>query len=317
MEKKQFLECPLLEVKVNEEDNFFVFEGYASTFGNEDLGKDIVVNGAFSDTIADLKANARPIPGTNYKRMMPVLWQHQWDKPIGSFVEMSEDSKGLFVKGIMPKKSAFVRDEVMPQMEVGSVADMSIGYIVRDWKYVDDVRYIEKADLYETSIVTIPMNPNAAITGFKSADGVFEMPIADRSDEWGSEEKMGAFIEGDGVVLNISCGDKIIPKAVFKAALDVYNDDDLGCVKHILVGIYEKMGLESPFQGSGSFRLDDEKSLTERELEAVLRGGVCFSKSFAKKIIGLLNDDARRDADVKSRRDAELKENLTKLLNTL
>ncbi len=46
------------------------FEGYASTFGNEDLGGDIVAQGAFSKTI-------------NENKSVPILWGHSTREVIG------------------------------------------------------------------------------------------------------------------------------------------------------------------------------------------------------------------------------------------
>ena len=47
MEQKSFLEVPFNISTKSEDEEFFRFEGYASTFGNEDLGGDIVERGAF------------------------------------------------------------------------------------------------------------------------------------------------------------------------------------------------------------------------------------------------------------------------------
>ena len=51
----------------DDDEDFFTFEGYASTFGNEDLGGDIVRPGAFQDSILDISRSGRHLP---------ILWQH-------------------------------------------------------------------------------------------------------------------------------------------------------------------------------------------------------------------------------------------------
>lgn len=355
MEKKQ-LNCKLTEIKsVDDSEDYFIFEGYASTFGNVDRGDDIIVRGAFTETISELEKNATPILGTKYKKMMPALWQHDWAQPIGSFIEMAEDEKGLFVKALLPKDDDFVKGRVIPQMKAGSISDMSIGFMIVEHSYEKSIRKLEKVELYETSLVTIPMNPKAKVTNFKSVTPFQDLPLADRGREWDSDaainrvrgftdsvddaspEYKRAFLwynsddqEAFGSY-KLPIADVIdgrlyaIPRAIFAAAaalrgarggVDLPSEDEPRVIAHIN-RYYDKMGLESPFKETSSFRVDDELSLDERTFESLLTSGVCFSKKNAKKIISLLKDDIRRDASVKSQRDAELKEKLEKLLNTL
>lgn len=334
MKNKHFLDCALLEVKTSDfSEKYFMFEGYASTFGNEDRGGDIVVRGAFEDTIKKMYSKAVPIKGTEFSKLMPVLWQHNWNEPIGSFVEMREDAKGLYVKGILPKSDDFVRGRVMPQMDAGSISDMSIGYIIEKESFTGKVRNIERAQLFETSLVTIPMNEEAVVTGFKSHE-IKGLPVADASQVFDAKNMTydgnDAFliVREDVKLLPIAdmVGDElsIIPKAVFDAALQVHKGDvtdgmtihDITDVKDALGACYKQMGLESPFTDKGAFYVNDIKSLSERELETLLKGGVCFSQKTAKSIVSLLNDDAQRDVDAKSQRDAELKAEINKLIKT-
>ena len=49
------------EVKAVQEDGFF--SGYASVFGNEDSYGDIVIKGAFAETIADWQARGKNAAG--------------------------------------------------------------------------------------------------------------------------------------------------------------------------------------------------------------------------------------------------------------
>ncbi len=61
-------------------------EGYASTFGNVDLGLDIVDRGAFKKTLIE-------------QVKVPILADHQPESHIGWNQEGTEDDKGLFVAG--------------------------------------------------------------------------------------------------------------------------------------------------------------------------------------------------------------------------
>lgn len=155
-EKKEFLrfdfECKALPD--NEDANFFYFEGYLSTYGNVDRTGDIVEKGAFDESL---------------KTMWPELrWQHLSTEVIGVFDEVRSDSKGLWVKGKMPKDDDLVRGRVIPQMKVGSVRSMSVGfYTVEDTWDEDNIRTIKKAVLIEGSLVGMPANEKAVVTDFK------------------------------------------------------------------------------------------------------------------------------------------------------
>lgn len=136
--------------------DFFKFEGLASTFGNIDLVDDIVQAGAFLESLQ--------------KQTPVILWQHDRYEPIGMPEEVRENEQGLFLKGKLPRKDTFVSGRVIPQMEVGSIKSMSIGFRVREQNIDMDtgIRTIIKADLMEVSLVTFPANPLAAVSGFKS-----------------------------------------------------------------------------------------------------------------------------------------------------
>lgn len=144
------------EVKeFNEDSDYFMFEGYASTFGNIDLGDDVIVKGAFIDT---LKTNSN----------LPILWQHSMHEPIGNSVSVYEDERGLFIKARLPKADTLVNGRVIPQMKAGSIKEMSIGFFVKDYEIKGDLRYLKAIELFEVSLVTKAMNPQAQVTGFKS-----------------------------------------------------------------------------------------------------------------------------------------------------
>lgn len=137
------------------DDEFFRFEGLASTFGNIDLVDDIVVRGAFVDSLA----TKTPV----------VLWQHKSDSPLGMPEDIRETEAGLFMKAKLPKADTFVAGRVIPQIKVGSIRSMSIGFRVVEREFNDEgIRLLKKVDLMEVSLVTFPANPLADVSGFKS-----------------------------------------------------------------------------------------------------------------------------------------------------
>lgn len=138
------------------------FDGYGSVFNITDKGGDIVVPGAFAETLAAAKSAGR---------LPAMLWQHNPREPIGVYSEMSEDAVGLRVKGRLALKTQRGA-EAYELMKMGALTGLSIGYRVRDdsWDRVTGVRTIKKADLIEISPVTFPMNDASRVSAVKTIE---------------------------------------------------------------------------------------------------------------------------------------------------
>jgi hypothetical protein len=134
------------------------FEGYGSIFGNRDLGGDIVVPGAFSRTLAQHKGE-----GT-----MPLMyWMHNPAEVPGVWLDMAEDDKGLYVKGEI-LDTTLGRD-VHTLLQRKAVRGLSIGYRPEDTGWdKDGNRLLKQVDLFETSIVSMAMNPLARVEAMKA-----------------------------------------------------------------------------------------------------------------------------------------------------
>lgn len=133
-------------------------EGYGSIFGNVDLGGDIVARGAFKDSLAEHEA-----AGTNPQ----MFWMHDWSKVAGRWDSMAEDNTGLAVKGTLADTE--LGNEMRTLLKMKAVRGLSIGFFIKDADYRDDgIRVIKSADLVETSLVSLGMNPMATVTAVKS-----------------------------------------------------------------------------------------------------------------------------------------------------
>lgn len=144
-----------LEIKSLKEREF---EGYGSIFGNVDLGGDVVVPGAFKRSLKQHKS----------QDTLPMMfWMHQPDQIPGKWLEMQEDSNGLYVKGVLADTQ--LGRDVHTLLGMKAVRGLSIGYSTKDQDFTDDgVRLLKDVELYETSIVSIAMNPLADVTHAKS-----------------------------------------------------------------------------------------------------------------------------------------------------
>lgn len=134
-----------------------VFEGYASLFGVADLGKDVVMPGAFADSLKKREASA-----------VRLLWQHDPATPIGRWLSIEEDRRGLRVRGKLNLAVERARD-IHALMREGAVDGLSIGFRVERARAErpTGLRRLEKLDLWEISIVTFPMLPGARVDSVK------------------------------------------------------------------------------------------------------------------------------------------------------
>ena len=151
---------PALQVKLA--GNSGVFEGYASVFGGEpDSYGDVIAKGAFTATLARHKAEGT-IP--------LMLWSHDPAAPIGKWLEVSQDAKGLAVKGQLNLETERGR-ETHAFLKAGDVSGLSIGYGVPPGGRAinpDGSWTLTEIDLMEVSVVTMPAARRARVTGVKA-----------------------------------------------------------------------------------------------------------------------------------------------------
>lgn len=142
-------------------DDSGIFEGYGSIFHVEDHHKDIVVPGAFAKSLAAWKAK-----GT----LPPVLWQHNSTIPLGPYLEIYEDEKGLFVRGQLLIDDVSKAKEAHALMKAKAISGLSIGYItiVDEYDRETSITTLKEVDLWEISIVTFPANDVARVQNIKS-----------------------------------------------------------------------------------------------------------------------------------------------------
>lgn len=143
------------------------FEGYGNVFNVIDSYGDVVLPGAFTESLAGHEA-----AGTLPK----MLLQHDPAVPIGRWLEMREDEHGLYCKGQLILEVEAAR-ETHALMKAGALDALSIGGEPLDTEpaFVDElpalgitlkaggneapngqVRLVHTWHLWETSVVTFP-----------------------------------------------------------------------------------------------------------------------------------------------------------------
>src|SRR5882762_3852596 len=134
-------------------------EGYASLFGVVDAARDMIMPGAFRETLR--------LRGL---RRIPMLFQHDPAEPVGVWLELREDHRGLYARGRLIPEVTRGR-ELLSLLRAGAIDGLSIGF--RTVKGTIDprtrVRRLVAVDLWEISIVTFPLLAGARVRAVKQA----------------------------------------------------------------------------------------------------------------------------------------------------
>jgi uncharacterized protein len=128
--------------------------GYASLFGAADQGGDVVQQGAYGASLARLAKAGGAVK---------MLWQHNPAQPIGVWDEVREDARGLYVRGRLLTEVQAAR-EAHVLLQAGAIDGLSIGYrTLRSEKAAAGRRLLHEIELWEVSLVTFPMLPEARV----------------------------------------------------------------------------------------------------------------------------------------------------------
>ncbi|MCW5704287.1 MAG: HK97 family phage prohead protease [Bradyrhizobium sp.] len=160
----------LREVKFSSSAPAGTFSGYGAVFNNIDDGGDLILPGAFKDTLAEWQADGN---------LPKMLWQHGIGDdgndmlPIGVWTKMEEDSTGLAVEGLLDPIDTERGKTIHAGMKNRAIDALSITYVATDVVYGskegDPFRTIRKLDLYECGPVLFGMNELATIDQTKAA----------------------------------------------------------------------------------------------------------------------------------------------------
>ncbi|WP_248304656.1 HK97 family phage prohead protease [Breoghania sp. L-A4] len=149
MSARQLEDAPLAEAV----DAQGVFSGYASLFNVADMGGDVIQPGAFAQSL-----------GRRGPHGVKMLYQHDPAEPIGQWLTIAEDSRGLRVTGRLMLDLARAR-EVHALMRAGVLDGLSIGFRTLRGRRdaVTGLRRLFELDLWEISLVTFPMQEAARV----------------------------------------------------------------------------------------------------------------------------------------------------------
>ena len=143
--------------------------GYASLFGEIDASRDMVMPGAFAATLR-----------TRGLRRIPMLFQHDPAEPIGIWLELREDHRGLYARGRLIPEVMRAR-ELLALLKAGASDGLSIGFrtVTARIDPKTRVRRLHAVDLWEISLVPFPLLAGARVQSV-SSPGVKENAAGSR-----------------------------------------------------------------------------------------------------------------------------------------
>jgi HK97 family phage prohead protease len=147
------MERAFIETKIIADDTGAI-SALAWPFGSPDRVGDVIEPGAFKGV----------------KLPMPMLFSHDMGDPIGAWETAAEKSDGLHVAGKLLIADVARAREVHALVKAGAVRGVSIGFLTgKSFTRPGGGRTIKSLELFEVSLVTVPMHPGARVTSAKSA----------------------------------------------------------------------------------------------------------------------------------------------------
>ncbi|MBJ3774824.1 HK97 family phage prohead protease [Acuticoccus mangrovi] len=136
------------------------FCGYASLFGRVDLSGDVVMAGAFARSLREKGLDR-----------VGMLLEHDPGKPIGTWLAIEEDRRGLWVEGRLGRSATAAA--AGRRMAEGRLDGLSIGFrtVAAEEDRRTRVRRLIEIDLWEVSVVSAPMLPEARARAAGSGRG--------------------------------------------------------------------------------------------------------------------------------------------------
>lgn len=160
-----------LDIKLAGDGVSGLLEGYGAAFGNIDAKGDVILPGAFSESLAMRRASGRALPPM-YMQHGPIMGADA--RPVGVWTNMEEDDRGLKVAGRLIGLDTDIGRYNLAQIRDGAMRGLSIGFRVPKGGAIygskpgEPRRSLKKIDLGEVSIVDDPANVLAQIDSLKA-----------------------------------------------------------------------------------------------------------------------------------------------------
>ena len=121
--------------------------GYAALFDRADASRDTIRPGAFTRTLGERRGP------------YPLYWQHRPDQRIGWVETAGEDQRGLRIVASIDNPQG----RAAKLLRERAVNGLSFGYRARGYRNTSAGRELADIELFEVSVVTHPLHPNARV----------------------------------------------------------------------------------------------------------------------------------------------------------
>lgn len=231
--------------KMNEDGDVLKISGYASTVDKDRVG-DIILPDAWT----------RSGGLDNFTKNPIILFNHNYNAPIGRATSIEVDERGLKLEAEISKNSpqyGLIKD--------GVLSTFSVGFMVRDADYnqTTDGFIIKDAELLETSVVTVPCNQDAVFSLSKSFENrddfaKFKKEFVEAAQNEGqsTEEEVNTSVPKDG-----NAGIKNVQER--KKVMD---PEEVAKIQALAEAAAQKM-----FDAAEQKRLDAEKAVAAKAAE--------------------------------------------------
>lgn len=149
--------------------------------------------------------------GAQFKNPLPLLWQHQADKPVGTVEFDMPTAQGIKFTATLPKidEPGVLKDLVdmaWQSVKAKLVRGVSIGFRALKYSFMDNggIEFSE-TEIMELSLVTIPANASATIQSVKSIDssiravaGIADAPQPTRERQASSGQRPSVVLSKSG-----------------------------------------------------------------------------------------------------------------------
>jgi HK97 family phage prohead protease len=131
-----------------------------------------VIEGIASTPTPDRVGDVMNPKGAKFSLPMPLLWQHDPNKPIGRVLSAKVTAAGILIRAQIEKGIAFIDETAWPLIKAGLVPALSVGYKPIKATPIPGTYglNVSEWDWFELSAVTVGANGDTTITAIKSAD---------------------------------------------------------------------------------------------------------------------------------------------------
>lgn len=154
-----------------------------------------VIRGVATSPTPDRMGDIVEPLGVSFKNPLPLLWQHNHQKPIGTVKFDKPTKDGITFEASLaaidePGALKDRIDEAWQSVKAGLVRAVSIGFRALEYSLLKDGGYrFTKSEVIELSLVTIPANSDATITVIRSVDTAIRAATGQHSADNPSRNK--------------------------------------------------------------------------------------------------------------------------------